>query len=181
MTIDTSCLPNAGHKSVLTILLEEITGVIRSARKRRQQRNALKSLLQMPAHRLYDLGISPEDVLQAMNRAEASGAYLQAAGRAAPLSTSAPQAPGPSESPHCSSSKACGMDAQIGSPARRFTPTGPEWSFHPAPAADAVASGASAGLSVCKPASESRNSASIQLRKALTLDLRDASGVETSQ
>lgn len=76
MTFDTLFLPNAGRKPVSSVLVESIAGIIRKAWKRRAQRNALKSLLQMPAHRLRDLGISPEDVLQAMNRAEASGAYL---------------------------------------------------------------------------------------------------------
>lgn len=76
MTIDTGCLPNASHTPVLSGLVETIFAAIRNARKRRAQRNALVSLLQMPAQRLRDLGISPEDVVEAMNRREASGAYL---------------------------------------------------------------------------------------------------------
>ena len=78
MTIDGRCLPNADHTPALSVLVASITGVIGNARKRRAQRYALESLLQMPAHRLRDLGISPEDILEAMNRAEASGAYLAA-------------------------------------------------------------------------------------------------------
>jgi hypothetical protein len=63
---------------------EALTAHVRKGRVRRAQRIALRSLLEMDAVRLDDLGISAHDVIEAMHPAPPAGPNLEAkrAGRA---------------------------------------------------------------------------------------------------
>ncbi len=64
--------PSSGRNLVETVL-----GLLRSLLHQRRQRLALRSLLEMDPARLYDLGVTPGDVLEALSEELSAGARLE--------------------------------------------------------------------------------------------------------